>query len=149
MHKIPSYLPPWVQEHVDLYLKDPEKAHLWDASLGGGTGMLTTLLLTTTGAKSGEPRMLPLIYQKVGEGYVVIASKGGTPDHPAWYKNLLKTPACHIRVGKEQYDCIARTAEGDEREELWKVMTDAYAPYDDYQVSAGDRVIPVVVLDPK
>ena len=146
---IPSNLPGWIQEHIKLYLEDPDKGHMWDSSVAGGPGPLPTLLLTMTGAKSGQKRMLPLIYQKVGDRYVIIASKGGAPDHPAWYINLVKTPDCHIQVGKDQFDCVARTADSPEREELWEKMAAIYPPYNDYQDAAGSRVIPVVVLDPK
>ena len=146
---IPSSLPSWIQEHIELYLEDPEKGHMWDSSVAGGPGPLPTLLLTMTGAKSGQKRILPLIYQKIGDRFVIIASKGGAPDHPAWYVNLAKTPGCHIQVGKDKYDCVARTADSPEREELWEKMAAIYPPYNDYQETAGSRLIPVVVLDPK
>ena len=140
-------LPSWITDHVKLYLEDPDKAHMWDSAPVGGPGVLPTLLLTTTGRKSGEPRMLPLLYQKVDAGFVIIASKGGAPTHPAWYLNLLETPNCEIRVGRDHYSVKARLAEGEERVELWKKMTELYAPYDDYQAGT-DREIPVVVLEP-
>ena len=143
----PSALPDWIQAHIDLYRKDPDKGHLWDSSLGGGEGMLPTLLLTSTGRKSGEPRVLPLIYKKVGEAYVIIASKGGFPSHPAWYLNLEANPDCHIQVAHDHFDVRMRVAEGAEREDIWQQMVEVYPPYADYQVSAGDRVIPVVVLE--
>ncbi len=146
---IPSNLPSWIQEHIKLYLEDPDKGHMWDSSVAGGPGPLPTLLLTMTGAKSGQKRILPLIYQKIGDRFVIIASKGGAPDHPAWYVNLAKTPDCHIQVGRDKYDCIARTADSPEREELWEKMAAVYPPYNDYQETAGSRLIPVVVLDPK
>lgn len=142
-----SPLPGWIADHIELYLTDPEKAHLWDSSLGGGTGMLPTLLLTTTGRKSGAPRMSPLIYSRVGDSYVVIASKGGHPSHPAWYRNLEANRDCDIRVGPQRYRVRARDAEGAERTTLWRQMADIYPPYDDYQAKAGERQIPVVVLD--
>jgi|TARA_B110000014_G_C19956365_1_gene494919 proline iminopeptidase len=146
-HSIPAELPSWIAEHVELYLEDPEKAHMWDSTPRGGPGVLPTLLLTTTGRKSGLARLLPLLYVKVDGGFVVIASKGGAPQHPAWYLNLVETPACEIRVGKEHYRVNARVSEGEERAELWKEMAEMYPPYDDYQV-ATNREIPVVVLEP-
>lgn len=142
-------LPEWITNHIALYLSDPDKAHMWDSSAAGGSGLLPTLLLTTTGRKSGEPRMLPLIYKKVGDNYIIIASKGGFPTHPVWYLNLEAKPECQIRVGRDQYDATMRVAEGSEREDLWGQMADIYPPYNDYQSSAGERVIPVVVLQPK
>jgi deazaflavin-dependent oxidoreductase (nitroreductase family) len=136
----------WIAEHVRLYLEDPEKAHLWDFTPVGGPGMLPTLLLTTIGRKSGELRHLPLIYEKTNAGYIIVASKGGSPSHPAWYLNLLETPQCEIRVGAKHHHVIARIAEGNERSELWKVMATLYPPYNDYQAGT-DREIPVVVLE--
>lgn len=146
--EIPDDLPEWIREHIELYLKDPERAHLWDASLGGGSGKLPTLLLITTGRKSGKKRPLPLIYEHVGDSYVIIASKGGAPAHPSWYLNLVAHPECEIRVGAASMEVTARTAEGEERERLWRELARLYPPYDDYQKAAGDRQIPVVVLEP-
>lgn len=139
---------PWIKDHIALYRTDPEKAHMWDSSVAGGTGVLPTLLLTTTGRKSGEPRALPLIYGEVDGGCAVIASKGGFPTHPAWYTNLEANPECQVQVGAKGFQARARVAEGDERERIWKQLAKVYPPYDQYQVSAGDRVIPVVVLEP-
>ncbi len=143
----PTERPSWITDHIKLYLEDPDKAHMWDSAPVGGPGVLPTLLLTTTGRKSGEPRMLPLLYQQVDAGFVIIASKGGAPSHPAWFLNLLENPGCEIRVGSDYYRVTARIAEGDERAELWQVMVDLYAPYDEYQAKT-DRQIPVVVLEP-
>ncbi len=139
---------PWIAEHIQLYRTDPEKAHMWDSSPVGGSGLLPTLLLTTRGRKSGEPRALPLIYGTVGDSYVVIASKGGMPKHPLWYLNLEAEPECELQVGAKRVSARARVAEGEERDRLWKQMAGIYPPYDDYQKNAGERTIPVVVLDP-
>ena len=138
----------WMAEHVDRYLNDPANAEMWDSSLGGGKGMLPTLLLTTTGRKSGEPRHSPLLYQAAGDGFVIIGSKGGAPAHPAWYVNLLADPNAEIRVGAKALKVKARTAAGEERARLWAAMAEAYPPFNAYQVNAGSREIPVVVLDP-
>ena len=138
---------PWIAEHIELYRTDPEKAHMWDSAPLGGPGLLPTLLLTTRGRKSGEPRALPLIYGTVGDSYVVIASKGGLPDHPLWYRNLEAEPSCELMVGAKAVSARARVAEGDERERIWAQMAKLYPPYLDYQ-KATERQIPVVVLDP-
>ena len=137
----------WIAQHVRLYLEDPEKAHFWDFTPVGGPGKLPTLLLTTIGRKSGEPRHLPLLYEKTNAGYIIVASKGGSPSHPAWYLNLLATPECEIRVGAEHHHVIARIAEGNERLELWNLMAKLYPPYNDYQAGT-DRERPVIVLEP-
>lgn len=141
-------LPKWIADHVQLYLSDPEKAHLWDASLGGGKGMIATLLLITKGARTGKTRMLPLIYKKVDGNFVIIASKGGAPSHPGWFRNLQTNPDCEIRVASNAYKVHARVAHGAERERLWKELVEVYAPYTQYQ-ERTDREIPVVVLEPK
>jgi deazaflavin-dependent oxidoreductase (nitroreductase family) len=138
---------PWIAEHIELYRTDPEKAHLWDSTPLGGPGPLPTLLLTTTGRKSGEPRALPLIYAAVGDSYAVIASKGGMPNHPSWYLNLEARPECELMVGPKAVSARARVAEGEERERIWAQMAELYPPYLDYQ-KATERTIPVVVLDP-
>ena len=139
---------PWIAEHTRLYRTDPEKARLWDSRPVGGPGLLPTLLLTTKGRKSGEPRALPLIYGDAGKSYVVIASKGGLPHHPIWYLNLEANPDCELMVGAKRVQARARTALGEERERLWKQMARLYPPYDEYQQRATPRRIPVVVLDP-
>lgn len=145
---LPDDLPSWIKEHVETYLKDGEAGHLWDASLGGGEGMLTTLLLTTVGRRSGKTLILPLIYRPTDEGgYCVIASKGGAPSHPAWYLNMQANPEVQIKVVNQEMKVVARVVEGEERTRLWNTMVDYYAPYTDYQ-AATDRQIPVVVLDP-
>lgn len=138
---------PWIAEHIALYKSDPEKAHLWDSTPVGGPGPLPTLLLTTKGRKSGEPRSLPLIYGPAGKGWVVIASKGGMPNHPLWYENLVANPECEVQVGAKHARVRARVAEGAERERLWNEMVAIYPPYTAYQ-KATQRQIPVVVLEP-
>ena len=82
----------FIKNHIELYRRDPEKAHLWDSTAAGGSGVLPTLLLTTTGRKTGEPRQAPLIYGESGGSYVVIGSRGGTPTHPVWFLNLEADP---------------------------------------------------------
>jgi deazaflavin-dependent oxidoreductase (nitroreductase family) len=139
---------PWIAEHIELYRTDPAKAHMWDSSHLGGPGILPTLLLTTKGRKTGESRALPLIYGKSGDSLVVIASKGGLPNHPIWFLNLEADPACELLVGEKAISARARIAEGEERTRLWDEMAVIYPPYTQYQETAGDRTIPVVVLDP-
>jgi deazaflavin-dependent oxidoreductase (nitroreductase family) len=138
---------PWIAEHIELYKTDPEKAHMWDAKAAGGSGQLPTLLLTTTGRKSGEPRALPLIYGKAGDSYIIIASKGGMPTHPIWYLNLEAKPECELMVGAKAVSARARVVTGQERARIWSQMAKIYPPYLDYQ-KATEREIPVIVLDP-
>ena len=145
---IPESLPSWIKEHLELYLEDGEAAHLWDASLAGGEGLLSTLLLTTRGRKTGNDSILPLIYRQTESGgYCVIASKGGSPAHPAWFLNLQSEPLVRLKVANREFEARTRVAEGQEREQLWKLMVDYYPLYNDYQ-GLTERQIPVVVLDP-
>jgi deazaflavin-dependent oxidoreductase (nitroreductase family) len=139
----------FIRKHIALYRSDPEKAHMWDSRPGGGPGVLPTLLLTTTGRKTREPRDVPLIYGESDGSYVVIASRGGTPTHPIWFLNLEADPECELQVGPKHVRARARVAEGAERERLWRQMAAIYPPYDEYQERAGARTIPVVVLEPR
>ncbi len=146
--RIAENLPDWITDHLQRYLaSDGADGHYWDASIGGGAGMVPTLLLTTRGRKSGKVLTLPLIYGRAGDGYCVIASKGGAPAHPAWFLNLEAEPEVHVQVGATKFMARARQAEGEEREALWAQMVAIYGPYTDYQ-AATERRIPVVVMDP-
>jgi deazaflavin-dependent oxidoreductase (nitroreductase family) len=139
-------LPAWIADHLKRYLAtDGEDGYLWDASLGGGKGLVPTLLLTTIGRKSGNALTLPLIFGRSGPDYVVVASKGGAPTHPAWYLNLHATPDVHVQVKAEKFKARAYTAAGAERAALWPKMVEIYGPYAQYQTKT-DRQIPVVVL---
>src|SRR5262249_48151774 len=106
----------------------------------------TILLLTTKGRTSGEDRTVPLIYAQDGDRYVLIASKGGSPDHPGWYKNLAKSPDVELQVKDEVFRARARTATGDERARLWGLANQVWPAYDDY-AKRTRREIPVVVLE--
>ena len=141
-------MPKWIRDHVELYLSDPEKAQLFDSTMGGGPGVVPALLLIARGAKSGKLRPLPLFYQEMAGKYVVIGSAGGAPKHPRWYVNLKANPECEIRVGSRRMRARARTASGEERTRGWKKMAEVFPPYDEYQKQAGARQIPVVVLEP-
>ena len=108
--------------------------------------MVPTLLLTTTGRKSGSALTLPLIFGHWGpDEYVVVASKGGAPTHPAWYLNLQSNPEVEVQVKGDKFTARAHTAGGAERAALWPKMVEIYAPYEDYQAKT-ERQIPVVVL---
>jgi deazaflavin-dependent oxidoreductase (nitroreductase family) len=126
-------------EHVRRYLEtDGEVGHHWNGVL--------CLVLWTTGRRSGEQRVNPLIYGTSGDDVVVVASKGGAPDNPGWYHNLAADPAVEVQVGADRYAARARTATGDERAELWRTMTTIWPDYDSYQANT-DRQLPVVVIE--
>ena len=142
----PKELPSWIQDHLSRYLAtNGEDGYLWDASLGGGKGLVPTLLLTTVGRKSGRVLTLPLIFGQSGPDYVVVASKGGAPAHPAWYLNLDANPDVQVQVKADKFKALAHTANAAERATLWPKMVEIYGPYADYQKKT-DRQIPVVVL---
>jgi deazaflavin-dependent oxidoreductase (nitroreductase family) len=112
-------------------------------SVGQQVGMLETV-----GAKSGQVRRTPLLFLRDGDRVVLIASKGGAPRHPAWLHNLRASPQVRF-LGPDGLtgDYVAREAHGDERARLWDEAVDYYAGYATYEIRAGDREIPVVVLE--
>ncbi|HLY35130.1 MAG TPA: nitroreductase family deazaflavin-dependent oxidoreductase, partial [Candidatus Limnocylindria bacterium] len=127
------------QEHVRVYRKTGgQRGYNWRGT--------TILLLTTRGRVSGEERTTPLIHRTDDERFVVVASKGGAPDHPDWFKNLQAHPEATIEVRDETIPVQAHVASGEERERLWKLMTEAWPAYDGYQAKTA-REIPVVVLE--
>jgi deazaflavin-dependent oxidoreductase (nitroreductase family) len=129
------------QEHVRRYRETGgEVGHIWKEGA-------TILLLTTAGRKTGKPGTTPLIYAKDGDRYVVVASQGGAPTHPGWYRNLVKNPEVEVQVEDEVFFARARTAEGEERERLWRKANEVWPHYDAY-ATRTERVIPVVVLEP-
>jgi deazaflavin-dependent oxidoreductase (nitroreductase family) len=145
---LPAQVPDWIRDHLRRYLESGgADGHLWDSTFAGGPGLLPTLLLTTTGRNSGKPRVLPLLYGTAHDGYVIVASKGGAPLHPAWYLNLVAQPQVKVQVRERQFRAKARIATGEERSSLWRQMVGLYPPYEDYQ-RRTEREIPIVVLVP-
>jgi deazaflavin-dependent oxidoreductase (nitroreductase family) len=128
-------------EHVRRYRETGgEEGHDWRGT--------QTLLLTTTGRKSGQKHTSPLIYQPYGDSYLVVASKGGAPDPPAWYLNLQEHPRVEVQVRDDKFPARARTATPEEKPDMWRTMTATWPDYDAYQ-RRTDRDIPVVVLEPQ
>jgi proline iminopeptidase len=142
-----SKLPKWIQDHMTAYLTtDGAAGHWYDASAKGGPKIVASLLLTTIGRKSGTELQLPLFYGESPDGRVIVASKGGAPEHPAWYLNLEANPNVKVQVGADKYAARARTVTGAKRAELWALMGKVWPFYDDYQKKTP-REIPVVVLE--
>ncbi|HTQ69297.1 MAG TPA: nitroreductase family deazaflavin-dependent oxidoreductase [Solirubrobacteraceae bacterium] len=128
-------------EHVRVYREtDGERGYRWRGT--------EVLLLSTRGRSSGETRTTPLIERPDGDGWVVVASKGGTPENPSWYENLLADPDAEIQVQADRIPVRARTADGEERSRLWQKMAEVWPAYDEYQQRTS-REIPVVVLEPR
>jgi deazaflavin-dependent oxidoreductase (nitroreductase family) len=128
-------------EHVRRYEATGGKiGHDWNNT--------SCLVLHTIGRKSGETKKFPLIYGRDGNNYLVVASKGGAPDDPGWYKNLLTHPDVKIQVWDKVIPVRARTATAEEKKRLWPIMTVQWPDYDKYQTGTK-RDIPVVLLTPR
>ena len=127
------------QEHVERYREtDGEEGHEWQGTV--------TLLLTTTGRKSGEPRTTPLIYGRSGDDFLIVASKGGADEPPDWFVNLMERPEVEVQVLADRFHARARTATPDEKPAMWAEMVGHWPAYEEYQRKTS-REIPVVVLE--
>lgn len=132
----------WVRDQVDLY-----------ESSGGTQGTtlrdtgLPVIILTSRGARTGRLRKTPLMRVEHEGRYAVVASQGGAPTHPAWYRNLRAEPHVQLQDGPTTHDLVARELSGDEREQWWQRAVAAFPPYAQYQHKT-DRVIPVFLLEP-
>jgi deazaflavin-dependent oxidoreductase (nitroreductase family) len=130
----------WVAKHIDEYVAtDGARGQRWKGT--------DTLLLTTRGRKTGKLRRSALIYGKDGDDFVVVASKGGAPAHPAWYLNLRDEPQVLLQVGPDVFPGLARTVTGPERDRLWELMAGIWPDYDNYQKKT-EREIPIVAIGP-
>jgi deazaflavin-dependent oxidoreductase (nitroreductase family) len=126
------------QEHMRMYrATDGEYGHDWFGC--------PTLLLTTTGRNSGEPRTTPLIYGRSADDYFVIASKGGSDRPPDWYLNLQQRSEAEVQILAERFRVRARDATATEKPEMWRELVSCWPDFDKYQEST-EREIPVVVL---
>src|SRR3954453_15075992 len=126
-------------EHTQKYkATDGEVGHDWQGT--------QTLLLTTKGRKSGEPRELPLIYGTSGDDYLIVASKGGADQPPAWYLNLVAEPEVEGQVKGDRFKAPGGEATADEKPAMWQTMTKEWPAYDDSQKKT-DRPIPIIVLE--
>ena len=114
--------------------------------VGGPFEGAPMLLLHSTGAKTGAERVNPMMYQAVGDGFAVFASKGGHPTNPDWYHNLRANPQAQIEVGEETLDVTARVLGPEEREPIWEEQKSRYPGFADYEAKT-DRVIPVIMLE--
>ena len=131
-------MPDWITEHVERYLAtEGDEGHMFRG--------VPTLLLTTIGRKSGEGRLIPLIYGEDNGTYIVVGSKGGHASHPSWYGNLVVYADVKVQVKADRFSARASTASGEERNRLWALMANIWEGYNEYQERTV-REIPVVVL---
>jgi deazaflavin-dependent oxidoreductase (nitroreductase family) len=131
----------WVAEQTRKYLATGgAEGHEWNG--------VYTLVLATTGRKTGQPRRTPVIYGNSGDDFVIVASKAGADEDPAWFKNLQAEPSVGVQVGARRFTARARVASPEEREGLWTQMVGIYPQYEEY-AQKTDRVIPVVLLTPQ
>ena len=129
----------WQADHARRYIEtNGEDGHIWRG--------VPTLLLTTTGQRTGQPYTTPLIYGTDGDRYLVVASRGGAPQHPQWYRNLLAHPDVAVQVQAERFRARARTASPEEKPALWQRMASIWPAYDEYHARTS-RDIPVVILE--
>lgn len=137
---------------VTFFIKWMGKGNTWvykltDGKLGGVFQNAPVALLTTTGRKTGEPRVSPLLYLREGDRVILGASRGGSDKHPLWYLNLKANPKVSVQIKDETLALTARDASEAEREEYWPKMVAMYPTFEDYK-SWTDRVIPIVICDP-
>src|SRR5260370_7673274 len=147
--KLAPTLPDWMVEHANRYLSSGgTEGHMYKMTQPGRSKItVPSLLLTTTGRKSGERFIFPLFYGQAGDSYIVVASKGGAPQHPGWYRNLLANPNVEVQVGTAKLKARARTATGEERAQLWEKALEFWPPYADYQPTTA-RATPPFLLAP-
>ena len=139
--------------YMDVFIKWTSRLNTWmyrrnnGEGLGGTVQNIPVALLTTTGRKSGQPRVNPLYFHRDGDTVVVAASKGGSDRNPTWYLNLKANPKVQVQIRKEVLDLTARDATDEERAKYWPQLVQMYPSYEDYQ-SWTDRTIPLVVCEP-
>ena len=140
-------------KYSDVFIKWMSKINTFMYRRGGGEGLgskfqgIPVALLTTTGRKTGEPRVSPLYFHRDGDTVVMAASKGGSDRHPMWYLNLKANPKVQVQIKKEVLDLTARDATDSERAKYWPKLVEMYPTYEDYQ-SWTDREIPLVICEP-
>jgi deazaflavin-dependent oxidoreductase (nitroreductase family) len=146
---------PYVKKIIKTISKVNVAVYRWTGGLLGSTWRvgsafpwgIPVLLLTSIGRKSGEPRIVPLLYIEDGPNIIVVGSQGGLPTDPLWVKNLDANPTCEVQIKRRKTKMRARTANPEERAELWPKLVAHYADYASYETWT-DRVIPVIILEP-
>lgn len=151
---MPKQPPRWLNSsYTDVLIKWMSRLQTWLYRRRGGEGLGGTLqkipvaLLTTTGRKTGQPRVSPLYFLRDGNRVILAASKGGAEKNPSWYVNLKANPTVSLQIKKELLGLTARDATADERARYWPALVAMYPSYEQYQ-SWTDRTIPIVVCEP-
>ena len=151
---MPKSPPPFLNSrYSDVFIKWMSRLNTWAYRRNNGQGLggtfqnIPVALLTTTGRKTGEPRVSPLYFLRDGDRVIVAASRGGSNKNPMWYLNLKTNPKVQVQIRDEVLDLSARDATDEERAQYWPKLVQMYPTYDDYQ-SWTDRVIPLVVCEP-
>lgn len=136
----------WITEHRDAYLQSGgTQGHIMDITAVGGHSFTTHCLIKYTGRKSGKVFITPLIYGDIGGEVVIVASKGGSDHHPAWYLNIRDADAVEFQIGTQAFRATWREPDGAERQKVWDFMVDVFPAYANYQAST-DRQIPLVMM---
>ena len=136
----------WITEHRDVYVQSGgTEGHIMDLTSVGGHPFTTNCLIKYKGRKSGKTFITPLIYGDIGGEVVIVASKGGADQHPAWYLNILDSKELEFQIATQTFRATWREPKGPEREKVWNFMVDIYPPYAKYQASTK-REIPLVMM---
>ena len=145
---VPDAQGSWLKDHVSRYLATNGEDGYWaDFTAVGGPAKAPNLILTVKGRRSGKLYTFGLIFGEFDGRYVIIGSKGGAPTHPAWYFNILANPDVQVQIKERKFAAKARVVTGEERANLWKIMSERYSGYADVQKNT-EREFPVVMLEP-
>jgi F420H(2)-dependent quinone reductase len=151
---MPKSRPRFIEaKYSDVFFKWMSKLNTWAYRRSNGEGLggtfqgIPVALLTTTGRKSGEPRVSPLYFHRDGDTVVVAASRAGSDKNPMWYLNLKADPKVQVQIKKEVLNLTARDATDEERAKYWPRLVEMYPTYEDYK-SWTDRKIPLVICEP-
>lgn len=138
----------WMVQHREMYLTSGgAKGHIMDLTAVGGHSFGTHCLIKYRGRKSGKVFITPLCYGDIGGEVVIVASKGGADEHPAWYLNIRESREIEFQIACQAFRATWREPQGAERDKIWNFMVDCYGFYADYQAST-DRQIPLVMMKP-
>ena len=138
----------WMTQHREMYLRSGgAEGHIMDITAVGGHSFATHCLIRYVGRKSGKVYITPLCYGDIGGEVVIVASKGGADEHPAWYLNIRDSETVDFQIATQSFRASWREPQGAEREKVWAFMADSFPFYTQYQ-GGTDRIIPLVMMKP-